>query len=68
MLEKLLMLIIVAISIVLSYILFIGLPVMIYAESKCLEQGYVKAHVTFTLDRYCSNLDGAVTHKVVKQN
>ncbi len=68
MIEKIVGVIAVVLTIFFSYVLFVLFPVMIYTESKCLEQGYVKSHVTFTLDRYCSNLDGAVTHKIVKQN
>lgn len=50
-----------------AYMLFVMLPILIYADSECLSQGYPKAHVTFDLKRYCSNLGGAVVVRVVKQ-
>ena len=51
----------------LAYFMFVIIPVMVYAEAECLRNGYPKAHVTVGLERYCSNFDGAVTVKVMKQ-
>jgi len=48
------------------YLLFVVMPVVMYAEAKCLSSGYPKAHVTIGLETYCSTLDGAVTVKVDK--
>ena len=48
------------------YVLFIYTPVTLYAEAECLRAGYPKAYVSVGLERYCSNLDGAVTVKVDK--
>ena len=65
--EKLLKLVGGVIGIFMAYILFIAMPVMLYAEAECLRAGYPKYHVTIGLERYCSTLDGAVTVKVTKQ-
>ncbi len=48
------------------YIMFVIMPVSLYAESECLKKGYPKAHVTVGLEQYCSTLDGAVTVKISK--
>ena len=50
----------------LFYILFVILPVSLYAEAECLRLGYPKAAVTIGLERYCITLDGQVTVKVTK--
>lgn len=47
-----------------AYALFVYVPVLAYTESKCLEAGYPRASVTVDLDRYCMNLEGAVTVEV----
>lgn len=48
-----------------AYVLFVMCPVMMYAEAECLRAGYPKYSVTVGLERYCMNLDGSVTVKVV---
>ena len=48
------------------YVLFVIMPVTMYAEAKCLRSGFPSAHVTVGLERYCSTLDGSVTVKVEK--
>ena len=50
-----------------AYLFFVWFPVSIYAEAKCLEAGFPKSKVSVGLERYCVNLDGAVTAIVVKQ-
>ena len=65
--EYLLKLVAGVMGIFMAYILFVSLPVMLYAEAECLRAGYPKYHVTVGLERYCSTLDGAVTVKVTKQ-
>lgn len=50
-----------------AYVFFVWMPVSMYAEAQCLKNGYPKAYVTIGLERYCSNLDGAVTVRVDKQ-
>jgi hypothetical protein len=51
----------------LVYVMFVITPVSMVAEATCLKKGYPKANVTWNLDVYCLNLDGAVTTKVEKQ-
>jgi hypothetical protein len=55
-----------SLGLVFFYAFFIALPTTLLAEEKCLADGYPKAHVTWNLKRYCSNLDGSVTVKVEK--
>lgn len=45
----------------LLYVIFVILPVLLYAETKCLKAGYPNTHVTIGLEIYCSNLTGSVT-------
>jgi len=47
-------------------LMFVYLPVGLYAEAKCLEKGYPKSEVTVGLETYCMNLGGTVTVKVDK--
>lgn len=49
------------------YLAFVILPVSLYADAKCLEQGFPNSHVTIGLETYCSNFDGSITIKVIKQ-
>ena len=49
-----------------AYVLFVLVPVSMYADAKCLRNGYPKSHVTIGLETYCSNLQGTVTVKVDK--
>ena len=65
--DKVMLAIAVPVSLMMSYVFFIILPVSLYADAECLKKGYPKAHVTFRLERYCSTLDGAVTVEVDKQ-
>lgn len=46
---------------------FVYLPVTLYAEAECLREGYPGYRVSIGLERYCMNLDGTVTVKVDKQ-
>lgn len=48
------------------YMMFVMLPVLLYADAKCLADGYPTSRVTIGLEIYCSTLDGAVTVKVDK--
>lgn len=54
-------------TVFISYLLFVVLPVSLYTDAECLRNGYPKAHVTIGLSRYCSTLDGAVTVQVTPQ-
>jgi len=58
---------IIALSIIFGYFIFILAPVSVYAEADCLSKGYPRSLVTITLDRYCMGLDGVVTVAVDKQ-
>jgi hypothetical protein len=49
------------------YCMLIWLPVNLYAEAKCLEQGYPESRVSVGLEQYCMTLDGSVTVRVDKQ-
>ena len=49
------------------YVIFVWLPVSMYAEADCLRNGYPKAKVSVGLERYCVTLDGLVTVKVDKR-
>ena len=49
------------------YVIFVWLPVSMYAEADCLRNGYPKAKVSVGLERYCITLDGLVTVKVDKR-
>jgi len=46
---------------------FITAGIILYTEDDCLSKGYPKYRVSVSWDRYCINLDGAVTGKVDKQ-
>lgn len=48
------------------YVVFVWGPVALYAEAKCLEQGYPEYKVTVGLEKYCLNLDGTITVAVDK--
>lgn len=48
------------------FILFVIFPVSMWAQSECAKQGFPKSMVTWNLDTYCMNLDGAVTTKMEK--
>lgn len=50
-----------------AYLMFVVLPVAVYADAECLRKGYPIGRVTVGLDIYCTNLDGAVTVDVMKQ-
>jgi hypothetical protein len=52
---------------VIFVVLLVMLPTTLKAQAECLKAGYPKASVTWNLDAYCMNLDGAVTTKVVRQ-
>lgn len=48
------------------YVTVVLMPVVFWADAKCLKAGYPKSHVTIGLETYCSNLQGTVTVKVDK--
>lgn len=56
-----------AIGLFFLYLVVVWTPVYLYAESECLRAGYPKTQVSVGLERYCTNLDGAVTVLVKKQ-
>ena len=47
--------------------MFITCGIILYTENDCLSKGYPEYKVSVTWDRYCLNLEGAVTGKVDKQ-
>lgn len=49
------------------YFIVIMLPFAMIKEDMCYSNGYAKSHVTFNFNHYCSNLDGSITVKMVKQ-
>ena len=57
---------ILAFGIFMAYFLLVMTPFAIWADAKCLSQGFPKYSVTWNLDAYCLNFDGAVTTKVEK--
>ena len=63
--DKLIALCVIAFCVVTAYLIFVCLPVLLWADIKCLEAGWPKAHVTITLQVYCVNIEGAVKGKVV---
>jgi hypothetical protein len=46
------------------YLVFVWMPVTLYAEAECLRKGYPEHRVTVGLSKYCMNLDGTVTVSV----
>lgn len=58
--------ILVPLFVFLLYTLFILMPVSMWAEAKCLRNGYPKTAVTINLEAYCMNLNGSVTVRVEK--
>ena len=48
------------------YTLFVYTPVSLWAQAKCLRNGYPKSSVSVGLESYCMNLDGSVTVRVDK--
>lgn len=48
------------------YVLFIWMPVHVYAQSHCLEAGYPETKTTLTLDSYCTGFEGDARTKVIK--
>lgn len=53
-------------GLVMVWMLFVMMPVILYADMKCAEAGYPKSKVTINLQRYCMTLDGEVTIKMEK--
>jgi len=49
----------------LGFILFVFMPVLMKTEADCLRAGYPKYSVSIGLERYCMNMQGAVTVVVV---
>lgn len=54
--------------------IFISLSLLVYVvgvhlltQNDCLKQGYPEYKVSVTLDRYCLDIEGAVTTKVERQ-
>lgn len=48
-----------------AYCACVWIPVALVVESGCLSRGFPKSAVTIGLNRYCMNMDGAVTTVVV---
>jgi len=44
--------------------LFVILPRTLVVERQCLQAGYPKSTIDYTLTGYCMNLEGTVTVKV----
>jgi len=57
---------VVFVMVVLLYFLLVLTPVRAWADGKCAERGFPEVKVTWNLDAYCMNLDGAVTTKMEK--
>ena len=55
------------VALILFAVVFLYLPVRLYAEAECYRRGYPEARITIGLERYCMNLDGSVTVKVEHQ-
>jgi hypothetical protein len=64
--EKVIVSVLSVMGLCIAYLFFVILPVVFYTDAQCLRAGYPKSHVTIGLERYCSNLDGAVTVRVDK--
>lgn len=47
-------------------ILVVFIPLVLIAESDCLDKGYPKAKVTIGLDAYCIGIDGDVKNRVLR--
>jgi len=45
-------------------LLFVILPRTLVVERQCLQAGYPKSTIDYTLTGYCMNLEGTVTVKV----
>ena len=64
MIEKAIITILIPMFLFALYVIFVLAPVSMWAEAKCLRNGYPKAATTIGLETYCMNLDGSVTVKV----
>jgi hypothetical protein len=64
--EKVIIGIVSVVGVFAVYLMFVLVPVVMYTDAECLKAGYPKSHVTIGLERYCSNLTGAVTIRVDK--
>lgn len=67
MVEKLLLALFVPVVAFMFYVVFVIGPVSMYAKAECLRLGYPNFSVTVGLERYCINMEGAVTVRVDKQ-
>lgn len=56
-----------AFALLVAVMMFVYLPVMLKTEADCLRQGFPKYSVSVGLERYCLNMQGAVTTVVVPQ-
>lgn len=48
------------------YLVLVLIPLQAITSNECLSLGYPKADVTFGLNRYCKNLDHAVSLEVAR--
>lgn len=67
MIEKVIWTALIVIALFAAYLMFVLMPVALYADAACLRAGYPRSQVTIGLERYCTTLDGAVTVRVTKQ-
>lgn len=66
MIDNIMAVVFIVLGICLAYLMFALVPMALYADAKCLRNGYPKSQVTIGLEMYCTTLDGAVTVKVEK--
>lgn len=56
-----------ACALLVAVLLLVYMPAMLKTEADCLRQGFPKSSVSVGLERYCMNMQGAVTIVVVPQ-
>ena len=54
-------------AVLMAVLMLVYAPVMLKTEADCLRQGFPKYSVSIGLERYCLNMQGAVTTVVVPQ-
>jgi len=54
-------------ALLIAVMMFVYMRVMLKTEADCLRQGFPKYSVSVGLERYCMNMQGAVTTVVVPQ-
>ena len=58
--------VLVAIFVLFALLVYV-VGVCLHTQNDCLKQGYPEYKVSVTLDRYCLDIEGAVTTKVERQ-